>query len=370
MDGFSKAKLCYICYSLSFEYCVSFLQLTMINTITGNTFHLYSMLFGPKSMCQDSNNIHNFLNMQYSKFGLFVIFNLIISSAFANAEVQNNKTGRIIKGIKAVPNQFPYQVAIIEGQKRYHICGGSIYSKRAVVSAAHCFHGYKDGDHLRVFAGSIYMLSEESGTFNSRVEGVIVHPGYVRKTKTYQNDLAIAIVDIPFSFDYSNVKPVPLAIKTPPALTECEASGWGNTEHRDLSKYLLYVYLDLYTNNMCMDQNTFYKEGMICAYNEEGRDTGEGDSGGPLVCNGRLVGVVSFGIKKKTDDMFNLPATGGYAEVAYYREWIILNRSCPLTSVPFIVLFSSWIVSEMNTMFLKMWFDTVSLCYFLLNINI
>ena len=46
----------------------------------------------------------------------------------------------------------------------------------------------------------------------------------------------------------------------------------------------------------------------------------QGDSGGPLACNGRLSGVVSFGI-----GCANTSLPDVYTNIQYYSEWIKSN---------------------------------------------
>lgn len=75
------------------------------------------------------------------------------------------------------------------------------------------------------------------------------------------------------------------------------------------------------TCNGSLSYNGFIRPGMFCVGAwEGGRDACQGDSGGPLVCAGLLAGVVSHGYKCAV-----AKRPGVYADVAYYREWILKN---------------------------------------------
>ena len=52
----------------------------------------------------------------------------------------------------------------------------------------------------------------------------------------------------------------------------------------------------------------------------KGTDSCQGDSGGPFACNGKLTGVVSFGI-----GCANAAYPGVYTRIQHYKEWIASN---------------------------------------------
>ena len=66
-------------------------------------------------------------------------------SQICGREPPARKAKRIVGGSSASHNEFPWQAAMIwryGHTKGEHICGGSLISKRFVLTAAHCFeHG-------------------------------------------------------------------------------------------------------------------------------------------------------------------------------------------------------------------------------------
>ena len=57
--------------------------------------------------------------------------------------VQDAPINRVINGQEALPNEFPWQVALVRAGGHTPICGGSIISDRHVLTAAHCTNDIK-----------------------------------------------------------------------------------------------------------------------------------------------------------------------------------------------------------------------------------
>lgn len=97
--------------------------------------------------------------------------------------------------------------------------------------------------------------------------------------------------------------------------------GWGRTVSGDpnsLSDILLQVHVPLTSRKECQDafpSASLITDSMICA-GEKGKDACQFDSGGPLLLDGKVVGIVSWGIGCGED----LP--GVYASVGAAANWI------------------------------------------------
>ncbi|KAH8336750.1 hypothetical protein KR059_002301, partial [Drosophila kikkawai] len=221
--------------------------------------------------------------------------------------------GRIVGGSATTITSFPWQISL--QRNGGHSCGGSIYSNKIIVTAAHCLQSVS-ASSLKVRAGSSYWSS--GGSLVS-VAAFRNHEGY--NANTMVNDIAVIRLSSSLSFS-SSVKAISLATYNPANGAAATVSGWGtqSSGSSSIPSQLQYVNLKIVSQSQCASSTYGYgsqiRSTMICAYSS-GKDSCQGDSGGPLVSGGVLVGVVSWGYGCA---YANYP--GVYADVAVLRSWV------------------------------------------------
>ncbi|MER5431178.1 trypsin-like serine protease [Streptomyces sp. NPDC002588] len=190
-------------------------------------------------------------------------------------------------------------------------CGGAVIAPTKILTASHCVAGYNWKAHGAVITGTAQLLSEDSsgnidlhGGTASGVWRQWNHPSY--NENTIDNDLAVLTLPNPVK-----AKPIPMTTSGDTASytagTTAKVYGWGRTSStsQDISDVLKTADLPIQSNATCSGYygSDFIANHMVCAGQPAtGSDTGttsacNGDSGGPLVVGGKVVGVVSWGVK-------------------------------------------------------------------------
>ena len=232
--------------------------------------------------------------------------------SFSVAEPIGRTDGRIVGGKEVSIETVPYQVSLQQNNR--HVCGGSIISINKILTAGHCSE----------YPASSYVVRAGSSIWNQggsvhKVVDLVLHSLYDNSPDYVPvNDIALMQVYPSFKLDNSR-KIIPLFTGNVPADSAGTVSGWGSTVLRILN--LRAVTVPMITKNECRRAYQRYLDlppGQVCAVSENGgKDACQGDSGGPLVINGRLAGIVSWGIGCAEK---NHP--GVYTEVAYHLSWI------------------------------------------------
>ncbi|CAH2064612.1 unnamed protein product, partial [Iphiclides podalirius] len=255
------------------------------------------------------------------------------------SDVNCNYTGLelIVGGEDALQGEFPHMTAVgwpgFDGGYDFS-CGGSLISRRFVMTAGHCIKKPRAGEPTIVRLGDQNLdpsVKDRANPIDVRIKTIHKHPGY--KPPDRYNDIALLELaeDVPFN---DNIRPACLWTKPDfGGNGKALATGWGVTvpDSLETSKELKKVSLSLLTNDYCdriMARNRYWNgfvPSQMCAGElRGGKDTCQGDSGSPLQvvsqenqCIFYVIGVTSFGGKCARSGQ---PAI--YTRVSSYLDWI------------------------------------------------
>jgi len=193
---------------------------------------------------------------------------------------------QIVGGFEAYANEFPFLISLQMkyAYGYYHVCGGSIYNKRFIITAAHCVSG-ASASSLNVVAGEHDLSSVSNNEQVVNVRRINIHPHY--DVSISDNDIAILELETPLTFNH-RVGPITMGTNDLAPGTPVTVAGWGALESGSYSPNVLnQVTVEIVSQRDCINKYSpsgyWITDNMVCAaIDGGGKDSCQGDSGGPL----------------------------------------------------------------------------------------
>ncbi|GGX27265.1 S1 family serine peptidase [Streptomyces lomondensis] len=217
----------------------------------------------------------------------------------------------VIGGFPVDASESPWTVALSSrdrfgGTRAGQFCGGVAVGRSTVLTAAHCMDREVLGGppervrDLKVIAGRTDLLSDRDGR-EIAVRAAWVNPAY----DGVSNFGDFAVLSLAERLPADSL--IDMAAGGDPAYGVggvATVYGWGDTSGAgEYPGRLRAARVRVLPDALCEKaypggtDGTYDARSMLCAGETEGgRDACQGDSGGPLVAQGRLIGLVSWGI--------------------------------------------------------------------------
>ncbi|XP_055377179.1 chymotrypsin BI-like [Condylostylus longicornis] len=239
---------------------------------------------------------------------------------------------KIIRGIEAASNMFPYQVALtmLTPSHQFVSCGGSLIHKSWVLTAAHCLDEFVE---IEVILGAHNRKNPREPTqqrFKVYPRNFIIH------SNSPSADIGLIRLPAPAVLNKA-VRPIQLPcfndVRKNYVGNTVIVSGWGQTkdESNSIASLLKYAVSKIIPNRECTNiYEEFFnaleipERNIFCAKGISDSSVCSGDSGGPLVSLNsdakpdKLIGVISFAMVGQCAK--NFPQ--GFTRVDTFLRWI------------------------------------------------
>uniref|UniRef100_A0A224YH81 Tick serine protease n=1 Tax=Rhipicephalus zambeziensis TaxID=60191 RepID=A0A224YH81_9ACAR len=225
----------------------------------------------------------------------------------------------IVNGTEVMETQYPWMVhLVVHVAPTEYDCGGTIITKRHVLTAAHCLIEKNTYAHKVVVS---YGSVDRRRGKKVEASKMLMHKNY--DATTYMNDIALLEMKYPFTFG-KDVSPICLQM-APVSIVgkDAVAAGWGSEYlYRSGFDFLRHTTVTVYPDLICAMRYLNYWPGLQCCAHKLDTGVCSGDSGGPLMIRTAFDRFQQVGISS-----FVTGECGGYfpdvyTRVSGYANWI------------------------------------------------
>ncbi|MGW6734433.1 S1 family peptidase [Streptomyces sp. NPDC055013] len=215
---------------------------------------------------------------------------------------------RIVGGTPAAQNEFPFMVHLSMG------CGGALYKKDVVLTAAHCVPGSGNNTSITVTAGVNDLNS--ASAIKVKSTKVKVAPGYNGTGKDW------ALIKLARPIDKPTLK---IATTDRYNRGMFTIAGWGDTKEgaNTGTTKLRKATVPFVADRVCKrhyGNRLVSKEELCAGYQRGAVDTCQGDSGGPMVRKDDAGKWIQVGIVSWGDGCARPGVPGIYTEVSHFAK--------------------------------------------------
>ncbi|GAB3873922.1 serine protease [Kibdelosporangium lantanae] len=223
-------------------------------------------------------------------------------------------SANVVGGTRAAQGEFPWMVRLSMG------CGGALYTRQIVLTAAHCVSRTGNNTSITATLGVVDLQSTSA---------VKIKSTYVYRSPTYDTSTGgdYALIKLA-SAAPSSIPLLPIATTSTYNTGTFTVAGWGAaTEGGGQQRYLLKAQVPFVSDATCQASGGSYADlipsAEICAgLPQGGVDTCQGDSGGPMFRKDNNNAWIQVGIVSWGEGCARPGKPGVYAEVSAFASAI------------------------------------------------